>query len=525
MRGLTICILACVTYALPAQVNTDSLLSVWENIEVSDELRLEAINSLAWDGYLFSKPDSAYYYAQQHFEFANANGYVKESGIARNTQATALYMLGNYDKALKLYYESLEIKKSIRDTISIAVGLNNIGMLYDEQGLNQEAIAKYEESIGLLSIIQLKDEAKAQKTLGASYQNLGVIYTDDNPDLALDYLFKALEIAEEYSLERDKAYAYNNIANIYSDKGDKSKALQYYESAFTTLQKLGDKQGTIDALINLGIYYLETNNYQEAIRYANQVLERLNAYGSLTGARDANELLYECYKAMDDTSKALSYYESHITFRDSVETELKKEEVIKQVYQYNYENQAAADSAAFAASEQLKNDQIADQQNQLKAESTKQLLLTIILIMIALLCAIIFIGYKRLSKASKVISEQKLEVEAQRDQLSEQHQMLADKNLEIVAFNENLEKLVKERTSELEESIDQIRKYQHDLAHNIRAPYVTMMGLIKLIKDGHFDSEENKKVIEALRTTGEKMEAVLKSISKELNDSDKSPKK
>mgnify|MGYP001804336937 CR=1 FL=1 len=93
-------------------------------------------------------------------------------------------------------------------------------------------------------------------------------------------------------------------------------------------------------------------------------------------------------------------------------------------------------------------------------------------------------------KASKIIAEQKEELESQRDKLAHQHQLLEEKNREITNFNNNLERLVTERTKELEESLYQIRKYQHDLAHNIRAPYVTLMGLINLIKDERFDSNE-----------------------------------
>ena len=74
-----------------------------------------------------------------------------------------------------------------------------------------------------------------------------------------------------------------------------------------------------------------------------------------------------------------------------------------------------------------------------------------------------------------------------------------------------------ERTKELEESLYQIRKYQHDLAHNIRAPYVTLMGLINLIKDERFDSKQNQQILRALQGTGDKMAIVLKEISKELN--------
>ena len=53
-----------------AQVNLDSLWNVWNDHSQADTSRLKAINDIAWDGYLYTQPDSAFYYAQVEYEFA-----------------------------------------------------------------------------------------------------------------------------------------------------------------------------------------------------------------------------------------------------------------------------------------------------------------------------------------------------------------------------------------------------------------------------------------------------------------------
>ena len=52
------------------KTNVDSLLRIWKNESFADTIRLKALDDLAWDGYLFSNPDSAFYYAQLEYNYA-----------------------------------------------------------------------------------------------------------------------------------------------------------------------------------------------------------------------------------------------------------------------------------------------------------------------------------------------------------------------------------------------------------------------------------------------------------------------
>ncbi|MTI38534.1 tetratricopeptide repeat protein [Fulvivirga lutimaris] len=521
MRGALLLIFLFIWQALPAQLNTDSLRSVWRNTDLSDSLRLKAINKLAWDGYIFSDPDSAYYYGQLHYDFAKDRGLLKEMAIALNTQGTSFYMIENYAKASQYFYQSLKIKEEINDTLGIATSLINIGMIKDDQGLIEEAIEHYTRAMELvLKMQETSNDPEIEKKLVASYNNLGTIYTDIEPELALDYFIKTINIASKLGLIREQAYAFNNIANIYSERNEKEKALKYYQEALAALIKLGDEGGTVDGLNNIGIHYFEQGSYKKAINYAHQALDKSKKNENKDGASTAAEILYECHKALGNYQKALHFHELQIQARDSLEIELNKREIIRQGLQYSYEKQAAADSIAFAVQQEIQNIKIAEQQAQLNSEQTKRFLLYGVLAMIVILSIVIFRGNRRKIEAAKIIAEQKEEVERQHDKIVEQHKLLEEKNREITDFNNNLETLVAERTKELEESINQIRSYQHDLAHNIRAPYVSLMGLLNLIQDERFDSNENEKVLEQLQVTGDKIGVVLKDISKELAKSE-----
>lgn len=84
-------------------------------------------------------------------------------------------------------------------------------------------------------------------------------------------------------------------------------------------------------------------------------------------------------------------------------------------------------------------------------------------------------------------------------------------------FINNLEVLIAKRTCELKNSLNQIQNYQFALAHIIRAPYVSLVGLLNLIEDDRFDSKGNKEVLQKLDDTSKKITTVLQEIAVELN--------
>src|SRR5690554_4911179 len=103
----------------------DSLWSVWSNPQEVDSNRFRAISRIAWHGYLFSQPDSAFYFAQLCYDFLEEKDLIKQMSAALNIQATALNFQGDYENALDYYTRSMEISENLEDRQGIAVALNN----------------------------------------------------------------------------------------------------------------------------------------------------------------------------------------------------------------------------------------------------------------------------------------------------------------------------------------------------------------------------------------------------------------
>jgi len=515
--SLTVFIILIFFPPLRGQVNTDSLKKNWENTDLPDSIRISNINTLAWEGFLFSKPDSAYYFAQLHYEFAEQKGLLKEMAVARNTQGTSFYMLGNYARAIDYFYQSLRMKENLNDYRGIAATLNNIGMIYDEQGDKQRAIEHYTNAISNFNKIPER-KMDDNQVLVASYHNLGALYVEKKDyGKALEYFNETLRLTGERKYLRERAYTFSNMGHIYLDLKDRVKSREYFNKSFEIAKRIGDENGVIDALNNFSYLYFDQKNYTDAIAYATEAIHMARRNKATGQIKDAAERLYLSHKSLGNFEKALNMYEVYIGARDSIQSDRNKEEVLRQEYEYNYERQATADSIAYAAKQQIQELKIAEQQALLDAERMQILLLYGILGLLVIVAIVGHRGYKKINAANNIIMRQKIEVEKQRDKIADQHALLEEKSHKIIDLNSNLESTVRQRTQELEKSLNQIRNYQFDLAHKIRAPFVSLVGLLNLIKDERFDSKDNKEVLEKLEDTSKRISTVLQDVSRDLN--------
>ncbi len=132
---------------MASAVNLDSLWGVWNNKTQPDTNRLKAMHKIAWNGYLFSHPDSAFYFAQLEYDLAEAIGNKKKMAHALNTQGVTFYIQGNYEKALEYYDKSLKLKEETGDKKGMALSYNNIGLIYKNQGNYEKALEYYDKSL------------------------------------------------------------------------------------------------------------------------------------------------------------------------------------------------------------------------------------------------------------------------------------------------------------------------------------------------------------------------------------------
>jgi len=331
-------------FSIYAQHDLDSLWGVWQNTEEADTNRLDAINLMIWEGYLFYEPDSAFYYAQQQCDFAEEKGLYKYMGKAYNTQGVAMYLQDDVKSAIAFYQKSAEHHKKAGDDKGVFGVLNNMGNIYYDQGNFDQAIQNYEECIAILQ--SLGEEEKTIKVLN----NLGMVYSDKGDySNAMDYFNLSLKLAEKYqnntqmvnSLnnigilysnidEHEKAIEYFNIclsyidetveryqtleANTYNNLGneygfllDYSKSLDFYDKSLAIKKEIDDEHGIASTLFNIGDTYYNQDQYKLALDYANRSIKIFNDYEDEIGSVDPTRLIAQVYFEQGKNTKAIEY--------------------------------------------------------------------------------------------------------------------------------------------------------------------------------------------------------------------------
>lgn len=440
MKKLILVLLtSAISLNLSSQGYLDSLHNIWNDTTQSDSVRLDALHAFAWDGYLFSFPDSAFYYAQLEYDLAEASNNMVMMSRALNTQAISWHVRGDYDKALEFLFKSMEIKEEIGDNLGIAGAQNNIGRIYERQGDFVKALEYYNMSL------KIKEEMGDQRLISNTLINIGsVFFAQGDPDEALEYYNNALKIKEELGNPNDIALVLIHIGTVYGEQGDtdkaielfnrslkikeevgdlqsvaglqhnlglifaeqgeKDKALEYYRNSLVIRKQINDKGGVAESLSVLALFHQSQGNFKQAIDYGNQAFKLAEEIGDIEYSKDISWDLYGSYKAVGKYQKALEMHELAISLRDSILSEQNQRAAIEQEYRYDYEKQKALDD--------LENEKRVAMETQKKENQQKLSLAIGIGLLLALIMAWGIFNRLKVTRQQKlIIEEQKKKVE------------------------------------------------------------------------------------------------------------------
>lgn len=174
--------------------------------------------------------------------------------------------------------------------------------------------------------ICLKRLGEKHPDTAISFNNIGEVYHERGEyDKALDYFNKATAIREKIfgKDHPDTAMLYNLTGTVYWNKGDNKRALKYYIKALNIREeKLGENHlDTTKSYNNLGLIYRSKGDYEKALEYFNKsIIIREETLG-LKHPNTANSYINIglVYRERGDYEKALEYYKkSLIIFKETL---------------------------------------------------------------------------------------------------------------------------------------------------------------------------------------------------------------
>lgn len=254
---------------------------------------------------------------------------------------------GYWDKAIQKFLEAKELAFKIGDFNNIAMICGNLGNIYaDRWELDK---AEKELSLDLEFSKKTEDIQKIQ----SAYENLGNLFTDKKEiEKALEYHKISLEITLKYGMFRDAARTYGNIATdylylddfsnafenckkciiyakndleilagalvslakIHEKTGKKQQALRVYELSLALWEKIGNDYRIAGTYFNLGGFYFENNNLNNAAEYFNKSLALFDKFNATELCSRVCTNCIIIYQKLNKLNKVIEFQERKLSY-------------------------------------------------------------------------------------------------------------------------------------------------------------------------------------------------------------------
>lgn len=213
---------------------------------------------------------------------------------------------------------AMERNQELQDNEVQAKIYGEFGRNYIALGFSQKAIDYFTKSIDLAKNVE--DQKSKKVLLQYLYSTRAVIYEENGQ---LDKLYADLH--NSYANNPD-AFCASRLAKYFTVHHQDLDSAKFYlqrgEQIFST-GKFPIFQKSI-LLRNYGRYYVAKKNYEKAISYYQESLAISEDLKKPKDIKDTHKLLYEAYKALDDSSNANKSLEQYSRINDSLTFEHKK---------------------------------------------------------------------------------------------------------------------------------------------------------------------------------------------------------
>ncbi|MBI9071012.1 MAG: tetratricopeptide repeat-containing sensor histidine kinase [Melioribacteraceae bacterium] len=174
-----------------------------------------------------------------------------------------------------------------------------------------------------IKALELAQELNDYKEIAGINNYLGVVhrvsfdYQLIYPS-ALEHYFEALKTADEHGLDLEKAYALNNIGEVYRLEGKYDEALEYVSEAVSIAKKLNDKKQLAYIYFQVGHIHEGLNQLDSALFYHLEALKLRTEIKDIERIPATALSLAELYEKRKDFSKMKNILFDNIKYSNDI---------------------------------------------------------------------------------------------------------------------------------------------------------------------------------------------------------------
>ena len=353
----------------------DSLILIWENEELSDSLRFNALEEYE-ELYSLVSPESALVVLDYYHDLAIKKGADRQLYRSFLRKGNIFRLQDRIEEARTHYYEAQLIAKKINNARLEAIIIGNLGNLHLHQGEYLESIKKYnkakkifvtegdkdgearmlnatgainfrignhdialvhyEEALSIYSLFQ-GDEYNAGLGTTTILMNIGLIHFKNDLFIKAESSFiEALKRLETDNYKHYIAGCYSMLAQIYLSLNQIENSLLFANKNFDINKELDTQSGILEAKIILAKINYRKNKSQ-AIEQLENILESVFQAQSLESKMEVSELLYKGYKFQNKLDLSLKMYEFFNLYNDSIQNSIERYAVAREAVKNEYE--------------------------------------------------------------------------------------------------------------------------------------------------------------------------------------------
>ena len=285
-----------------AQTGIDSIKQVLTT-DIPDTSRVDALISLSQLLYGVNA-DEAEKYSQEATELAGKINDIKRKALALKSIGIANYYKGDYVNVVDDWTKSLDAFRSIEDKKGIANLLSNLGAVFEATGDTESAMQYYLES---LKIAEENGDIKREATV---LQNLGVLYSNMfDYETSEGYYTKALEIFRTNNISNQGIATISmNLSEVFLKSKDYTKAIEYANDS-KTLFKAENHPSTPQAMLMLCEIFIAQSKYDEALSEAQKAYQLAVANNNKPTTHKALNSIGTIYNAQNNPEAIKNFKE------------------------------------------------------------------------------------------------------------------------------------------------------------------------------------------------------------------------
>ncbi len=289
----------------------DSLAKIYHQNKLKDVAKLELLRNLSFNE--SNNYKLALQYAEELIKLSRESGNNTYICHGYYQKGNAKRLLGDLDEAVSAFFKSAEVAKKENLIPQEGSAYGSIADIYVISNNHKNAMLYYNKAIGTLR------KSSDSVALASIISNAGDAFLKNkNFDSALYYFRESGVLFEKVNYLTGKAYSLGNIGMVYANIGQGNLAEKNINEAIRILEQSQDYYPICVYLISMSDIYLEKGDGQKAMNYAKRSLQLAQKYELKEQISNANLKLSDLYYKGGNISESFRYFKDHIAYRDSV---------------------------------------------------------------------------------------------------------------------------------------------------------------------------------------------------------------